>query len=128
MKKIFLVVERRGDWEDSWENILASFTSNELAKVFADKTRKKHSYPESISEETWEEILYAIDDYEEETQEDLGGTVNAAHKLFPQYNLEDLEKACNVYDDYDDWKGVKIREVDLIETESDLNTINGNYN
>lgn len=128
MKKVYLVEEFGGVYEDAWNDILGVFSSRELAEQLVAKVREEHSYPEAIPEDTWEDILDAVSKYELNHDVDLGDITEAAHKLFPQYSIEDIKKANKVEYSRYDWSGVEIREKDLIETESDLNTINGNYN
>lgn len=117
MRKVYVVSEFGGEWEDRWENVIAVCNTKEKAEMFQKEIEDEHNEHGVISSELYDKLLGKLWDYEEEhgIEEDYGNEVENLHKLFPKYSIEDLQKAYNRYNDWRDWHGVNIEEIDFYE-------------
>lgn len=125
MTKVYVVVEFGGMYEDSWEHIVGVCSTPELADEIKARIEEKHNSSNSvISVEDWESITDRLCEAEESGYE-YEDTVSGIKGLFPEYSNEDIEKAIVLYDDYLDWTGVMIKEIDFYTKLSDISN-NGN--
>lgn len=63
MKKIYLVISAEGEWEDYRENVEKAFLNKKRAKKFAKKIDESHKYVPVFSDDLWNEVLLAFDDF-----------------------------------------------------------------
>ena len=56
----------------------------------------------------------------EESGYEYEDTVSGIKGLFPEYSEEDIKQAMKLYDDYLDWGGVVVREIDFYTELSDI--------
>ncbi len=121
MNKLYVVIEHRGEYEDTIENIIGVCSSLELADELKSKVEDKYNSNKcSISAERWDEmwtILLSEDfDYED--------TVEGMKRLFPEESEEELERAVRLYDDYYSQSWVDIEEINYYTSSSEIK--NGN--
>ena len=124
--KAYVIIEYGGGIEDPWEEILGVCTSQEMASLAVKRVEQEHSF-NAISRDRFEEIhdITLQKEWNEGRFVD-DPTPDAINRLFPEYSIEDLTKASEIYDE-NGWNGVIVRERDLLETESDIiSLLNGN--
>ena len=127
VSKVYAVIEFGGEYEDAWEHIIGVCSSSELADELKSKVEKEHDPSDSvISEEDWESITDRLYEAEEEEFE-YDDTVSGVKELFPEYSSKDIEKAMKLYDDYSDWSGVFVREIDFYTELSDISSNGTEY-
>ena len=120
ISKVYAVIEFGGEYEDAWEHIIGVCSSSELADKLKAKIEAEHDPSDFlITEEDWESISDRLYEAEEDGFE-YNDTVSGIKELFPEYSREDIEKAMKLYDDYSDWSGVFIREIDFYTESSDI--------
>ena len=111
--KVYVVVEFGGFYEDAWEHIIGVCSTSELADKLKAQIEEEHDSSNCvISEEDWESISDRLYEAEESGYE-YEDTVSGIKGLFPEYSEEDIKQAMKLYDDYLDWGGVVVREIDL---------------
>lgn len=116
MKTIYQVVEYGDDWDSSWEAVVCTCSSFELAHKIAREIEENHTT--ELSEKEFNEIRksmhdWILDDTDDNLKEYLA-------KLYPQYSEETLKKAIKVSDNLDEnWSGVRVVKTDLFESEDE---------
>ena len=120
VSKVYAVIEFGGEYEDAWEHIIGVCSSSELADELKSKIEKEHDpFDSVISEEDWESITDRLCEAEEEGFE-YDDIISGIKELFPEYSREDIKQAMKLYDDYLDWGGVVVREIDFYTELSDI--------
>lgn len=120
VSKVYAVIEFGGEYEDAWEHIIGVCSSSELADELKSRVEKRHDSSNlAISEEDWESITDRLYEAEEEGFE-YDSIVSGVKRLFPEYSEEDIIQAEKIYDDYSDWSGVFVREIDFYTELSDI--------
>lgn len=114
----FLVTTYGGEYEDKWESHVGVCTTRELAEELKQKIIRSHAKPTKISEDRWSEMYDAVLESDLEMDDDF---IQVMYSLFPEYSKEDIDQAYRVYESYDDFAGVSIKEIELFETISDIN-------
>lgn len=118
--KVYVVVEFGGMYEDSWEHIVGVCSTPELADEIKARIEEAHNPSDPvISEEDWESITDRLCEAEEAGYE-YEDTVSGIKGLFPDYDEKDIRQAMKLYDDYLDWGGVIVREIDFYTEMSDI--------
>lgn len=116
--KVYVVVEFGGFYEDAWEHTIGVCSTSELADKLKAQIEEEHDPSNCvISEEDWESISDRLYEAEESGYED---TVSGIKGLFPEYSEEDIKQAMKLYNDYLDWEGVIVREIDFYTELSDI--------
>lgn len=120
MNKVYVVVEYGGHYkEDEWETIVGVCPTMELADALKNKIECIHKDNDcNISSEEWEDMWDIY--YESGRNIEDDSILNAMVELFPEYSVSDIEKAIELYDGYDDYVGVQIREVDMYTQMSEI--------
>ena len=114
------MVEFGGFYEDAWEHIIGVCSTSELADKLKAQIEEEHDPSNCvISEEDWESISDRLYEAEESGYE-YEDTVSGIKGLFPEYSEEDIKQAMKLYDDYLDWGGVVVREIDFYTELSDI--------
>lgn len=118
--KVYVVVEFGGSYEDAWEHTIGVCSTSELADKLKAQIEEEHDPSNCvISEEDWESISDRLYEAEESGYE-YEDTVSGIKGLFPEYSEEDIKQAMKLYDDYLDWGGVVVREIDFYTELSDI--------
>lgn len=117
--KLFLVTAYGGDWTGKWECPIAACSSLEVAKELESRVNSNHAKSANIPEDEWESIFRTV--VSKYTKVDSTDFVDKACWLFPEYSKEDIAQAYKEYEmSEDDFTGVLIEEIELIETISDI--------
>lgn len=120
VSKVYVVTEFGGQYEDSWKHIIGVCSTPELADKLKNIVEKFHNSSNcSISEEAWESMWDRLCEVEEQGYE-YDDTTSGMMNLFPEYSRKDIEQAMKLYDDYQDWGGVMIQEIDFYTELSDI--------
>ena len=118
--KVYVVVEFGGFYEDAWEHTIGVCSTSELADKLKAQIEEEHDPSNCvISEEDWESISDRLYEAEESGYE-YEDTVSGIKGLFPEYSEEDIKQAMKLYNDYLDWEGVIVREIDFYTELSDI--------
>lgn len=124
MTKAYIVTEYGGQYEDAWHHVIGVCSTLELAEQIRAQIKEPHDPSNcAISRDDWESMTVRLWDAEDEGYE-YDDDISAIKELFPQYSIEDIKKAQQLYDDDSDWCGVMIQEVNFYNSLSDFN--NGN--
>lgn len=118
--KVYVVVEFGGFYKDAWEHTIGVCSTSELADKLRAQIEEEHDPSNCvISEEDWESISDRLYEAEESGYE-YEDTVSGIKGLFPEYSEEDIKQAMKLYNDYLDWEGVIVREIDFYTELSDI--------
>lgn len=113
MRKVYVVKNFGGEWEDKWESIVAVYSTKEAAEERVKEIEAVYNKPLAISQNLYFDLVDDV--YDRIDDNDSEGEVMDIHKLFPQYSIKDLQEAYYKYNGFDDWHGSLIEEVDFYE-------------
>lgn len=123
--KIYIVTEYGGEWEDAYELPVVACKSKELAEKAKIKLESARNDCK-ISSEKWDKMYAELE--EVECEGDIYPTIeDGMLDLFPEYTLEDIKQAMYLYDTYDNYIGIQIKEVSYAESDDDVNKIINEY-
>ena len=119
-KKVYVVSEYGGEYEDSWEQVLCVCSSKAKAEEIKRVVEDKHNVHGVISKKLYNKLLYDMWAYYEKEGIDYGiDRRDEIKELYTftkgQYSIEELEKGNEAYYDWEDWLGVRIQEVSYYE-------------
>jgi hypothetical protein len=119
MRKVYIVSEFGGEYENRWEHAIVVCNTKEKAKELQKEIEDEYNEHGVISNDLYDKLLDKLWDYNEKrgvNPDDAEETeVEDLYKLFPEYSIKDLQKANRRYYDWRDWHGVDIEEVDFYE-------------
>lgn len=111
-KKVFVVTEYGGEYEDKWTDEKAVFATKELAKQYVQEW-KDNLEKDKIPEEIFNEVYEKTDEYFFQHPNSTEDWWKVCHKINPNYSVQDYENA-EAYYRYDKTDLV-IKEIDYYE-------------
>lgn len=124
MRKGYAVIEFGGEYEDAWEHTVAVCLASEDAELLKSKIEKNVSLGPTIP---FMEYDQAMADYYNEYPEDNDVIIDKLLKITSEHSKEEWESAISIYEsNYYDFRGVDIKEVDIVTDTSDILKLSGN--
>ena len=117
-KKIYLVTiygDGYDEFYDGWTKVIGVCESSEIADKLKDKVETFMTPP--ISYDEWSKLNDKLDEQNEISSVD---PVYALNKLFPEYSIDNLYRAKLCYEDYPNYVGCTIDEINYFENSMDL--------